>query len=394
MANNKVIFHIDMNCFFASCEIAKDPTLKGKKIAIAKKTLNNKGMVLTASYEAKRLGVKTTMLVFEALKVCKDLIIVEPHYDLYEEYSSKFFDYLFSITDIVEPASIDEGFIDVTDLTSGDGYLSLAQKIQADLLSLYNLPCSIGIGPNKFLAKMASDIKKPLGITILRKKDVERIMWPLPINDLFGAGKKTCEVLRNLGINYIGDIPNYKDKALLIKVIGQNSYDYLINCCMGNGSNFVDNQSYKDLSSISNSHTFDTDQYDATIIISLMLTLVDNISYRLIDKGLKSCCFTLQIKYNNFKMVSKSITTSNYTNSFSNMKRLFIDMFNTLYSGELPVRLVSVHASKLIKEAEEVKQLTLFDDFDKEEKDYEVNKVLKDINENIGKQIIKIGMKK
>ena len=160
----RVIFHIDMNSFFASCEIAENPSLKGKKVAVAHVSLDKKGMVLAATYEAKACGIKTTMLVFEAERLCPDIIFVEPKHELYQEYSRKFFSYFYKITPLVEPASIDEGYLDVTDVCKPNEYYDLAKKIQKDILELYNLPCSIGIAPNKFLAKMASDIKKPLDI--------------------------------------------------------------------------------------------------------------------------------------------------------------------------------------------------------------------------------------
>ena len=201
----KVIFHIDMNCFFVSCEVAENPELKGQNVAVGHVGLDRKGMILAASYEAKAYGIKTTMPIFEAERLCPNLILINPNHELYQEYSRKFFSYFSKITPLVEPASIDEGYLDVTDVCGPNEYVDLAKKIQDDILNLYGLPCSIGIAPNKFLAKMASDMKKPLGITVLRKRDIKELMWPLPIEDLFGAGKKTCAMLREINIKTIGD---------------------------------------------------------------------------------------------------------------------------------------------------------------------------------------------
>ena len=124
------------------------------------------------------------MLVKDAIKLCPNLVIVEPNYQLYSYYSKKFFDYLYTITNKIEPMSIDEGFMDVTDVCKGEDAIKLANTIQTKLLNEYNLPCSIGVAPNKFLAKMASDMKKPLGIQVLRIREVEGILWPLDISEI------------------------------------------------------------------------------------------------------------------------------------------------------------------------------------------------------------------
>ena len=169
----KIIFHIDMNSFFASCEIAEKPELFDKDVAVAPYSSERKSIILAANYNAKRKGIKTTMHIHEALKICPTLVIVDSNHQLYNEYSRKFFTYFLSITPLVEPASIDEGYLDVTDVCKTINPIELAEKIQKDLMEQFKLPCSIGIAPNKFLAKMASDMKKPLGITVLRKREVK-----------------------------------------------------------------------------------------------------------------------------------------------------------------------------------------------------------------------------
>ena len=213
MKSYQIIFHIDMNCFFASCEIAVDPSLKGQPIVVARLDPLRKGIILSPSYEARKYGIKTTMRVKDALPLCPQLKVVEPNYELYQDMSNKFFGYLSNITDQIEPASIDEGYLNVTKACDNISAIELANKIQKDLLSLYKLPCSIGIAPNKFLAKMASDMKKPLGITVLRKREIDKLMWPLDISEMFGVGKKTAPRLRAIGINTIGDLANYKNIA-------------------------------------------------------------------------------------------------------------------------------------------------------------------------------------
>mgnify|MGYP003298982823 CR=1 FL=1 len=244
----KIIFHIDMNSFFASCEIAENPSLQDKDVAVAPSSSERKSIILAANYNAKRKGIKTTMHVYEAMKICPGIIIVDAKHHLYNEYSRKFFNYFLSITPLVEPASIDEGYLDVTDVCKNVNPLDLALKIQNDLMELFKLPCSIGIAPNKFLAKMASDMKKPLGITVLRKREIKEKLWPLPISDMQGVGKKTLPILKDLKIHTIGDLANYKNLPLLELSIGKQSTVHLMKQANGEGSTEIDINRFNDVS--------------------------------------------------------------------------------------------------------------------------------------------------
>lgn len=192
----KVIFHIDMNSFYASVEIAHNPKLKGKPVAIAGNPEERKGIIVTSSYEARAKGVRTTMPLWQARRLCPDLIVIRPDFTKYRAMSAKIFKILADIAPIIEPVSIDEGYIDVTDHPTHP--IELANEMQQRLLQELNIPCSIGIGPNKFLAKTASDFKKPLGITILRIRDLPEKLWPLPVEEMYGIGRKRQ---RNLKIS-------------------------------------------------------------------------------------------------------------------------------------------------------------------------------------------------
>ena len=382
-----------MNCFFVSCEVAENPDLKGKKIAVAPNGSDRKGIILAASYEARPYGVKSAMRVSDALRKCPDLIIVEPTMGLYGEYSRKFFEYFLKITPLVEPASIDEGYLDVTDVCEPSEIMNLAYKIQKDLLELYNLPCSIGIAPNKFLAKMASDMKKPLGITVLRKREVPEKLWPLPIGDMIGVGKKTLETLTAIGIKTIGDLANYKDLNLLKEVIGDNNTNGLYAHAHGIGSNEVDVNRFNDVSSISNSQTFDHDEYDVTKMKLLMKLLTNTICNRLEKHSLKAYNFTLQLKYNNFKVTSKSTTLKNPTSDSRKVYKLFEDIFDDFYDTSFPLRLIGVAASKVIEAHDEIKQLSIFDSLEEEQKEVTIDNLIKIINNEVGSMALKRGIK-
>lgn len=390
---NRIIFHIDMNCFFASCEIAENPALKGKKIAVCPNTMDRKGIILAASYEARPYGVRSAMRLSDALRKCPDLIVVEPSMGLYGEYSRRFFEYFLKVTPLVEPASIDEGYLDVTDVCEPQNALSLAKKIQDDLLNLYNLPCSVGIGPNKFLAKMASDMKKPLGITVLRKREVPEKLWPLPIKEMIGVGKKTLETLTIIGIKTIGDLANYQDLNLLKEVIGETNATSLYSHAHGIGSNEVDVNRFTDVSSISNSQTFDHDEYDVNNMKLMIKLLTNTMCNRMEKHNLKAFNFTLQLKYNNFKVTSKSVTLRNPTSDSRRIYKVFEEIFDDFYDNSFPLRLIGVAANKVIESVDEIKQLSIFDSLDTEQKDLEIDNLIKNLNLEFGSSALKRGMK-
>lgn len=381
-----------MNSFFASCEIAENPSLKGKKIAVGHLGNDRKGIIVAASYEAKPYGIRAAMPVHEAMIKCPDLIIVEPRMSLYAEYSRKFFDYFLSITPLVEPGSIDEAYLDVTDVCAPSMIVDLAKTMQNDILTKFNLPCSIGIAPNKFLAKMASDMKKPLGITVLRKREIDKLLWPLPISSMYGVGTRSLDSFKALNIKTIGDLANYKDMKLLQDVLGKTSSESLYYHANGGGSTEVDVNRFTDVSSISNSQTLDHDEYDPVKMLLMIKILTNTLSNRLSKANLKAHTFTLQIKYNTFKLVSKSKTFTDPINDEKKMYNIMKDLFEDLYDNITAVRLFGVGANKLVESKEEVRQLSLFDDLDEVEKDHNITSLLESINKSIGSIVIKRGV--
>ncbi len=221
----QIIFHIDMNAFFASCELTVHPEYKGKPLVVAGKS--RRGIITTASYEARQYGIHSAMPTYQAKEKCPSLIIVEPHFELYRKISQAFFEIIATYSPIYEVASIDECYVDMTQIiTDYPGLEETAKQIQQQVLEELGISCSIGIAPNKFLAKMASDMKKPMGITLLTRRHLKEKLWPLPIGEMYGIGKKTAPKLVELGIKTIGDLAKYEnyDKAHLI--LGKNTLVY------------------------------------------------------------------------------------------------------------------------------------------------------------------------
>jgi len=389
MNSPKIIFHIDMNCFFASVERAENKELVGKPIAVAHQDPLYRGMILSPSYEARKYGVRTTMLVRDALLLCHDLIIVEPKMRLYQEYSRRFMEYLESVSPVIEQASIDEAYLDVTENSKTEHPLELAKRIQDHLLTELGLPCSIGIGPNKFLAKMASNMKKPLGITVLRKREVDKYLWPLPIEEMYGIGKKTAPKLREIGVNTIGDLLKV-DFSKLKEVVGQAYANALISRAQGNGSTeIVVGES--DFQSVSNAHTFDNPVFDLSLLKETLKVIANTVSHRLEQQDKEAQTVGLIIKYPNFRQVTRSKALAKPTAEAHRIYDVAEEILEEMFHPGDQIRLIGISATRLIKPKAEMKQITIFDNLSEIEKEEAIKKLLKNLKANFGETSINRG---
>lgn len=219
MAKERVILHCDMNCFYVSCEMAYHPELQGKAIAVCGDPERRSGIVLTASYPAKRMGVKTGMPLWEAQQHCRDIIFVPAHYDLYTRFSGYTREIFLRFTDQVEPFGLDEAWLDCTASRTlfGNGE-EIAKKISDTIKDELGITCSIGVSWNKILAKLGSDYKKPDAITVINKDNFQKIVFPLPASDLLYVGRKTAAKLDNYAIHTIGDLAQTNPKFLQEKL--------------------------------------------------------------------------------------------------------------------------------------------------------------------------------
>jgi DNA polymerase-4 len=389
-----------MNCFFASCEIAENPELLKKPVVIAHDDPFQRSIVLTASYVARSYGIKTTMQVREAFQLCKDIIIIEPDMDLYVSYSEKFYQYLLTITKKVEMASIDEAYVDVSDYQGN--VVALADKIQNDLLKEYRLPCSIGIAPNKFLAKMASDMKKPLGITILRKRELNQYLWPLPLEQMHGVGKKTAPKLQSLGLKTIGDLANPKNLALMKQKLGNIYATSLHQRANGIDDSEVDYSGKVEVGSISNSHTFDRNIYEERILKDTLKILVNTVANRLQKKNLKAYTIGLQLKYANFRQINRSQSLETPTNNESDIYKITEAILDENFEEGLYdinnrrdsncIRLIGVFANRIVESKEQPhQQITIFDNLTELEKKEELKKIIDGVKTKFGETTINQG---
>lgn len=378
-----------MNSFYASVEQAHDPSLKGKAVAIAGNPKERRGILVTCSYEARAKGVYTTMSVWEAKRKCPELILLPPNFERYRIASKAMFEILRSYTHLVEPVSIDEGYMDVTEVEMNTDPVSFAKSIQDRIIRELDLPCSIGIAPNKFLAKTASNIKKPLGITVLRKRQVHEILWPLPAVEMHGIGESTARKLESIDIKTIGDLAN-ANPNLLKEKLGKNGVR-LLNRANGNDNRAVDPESIYDTKSVGNSTTLPYDESNVEELEKVFIRLSKKVAARLDAKNLAGRSITIHIRDANWKNKTRSKTVTNRLYKEQEIYLLALELFHSSWNGD-PIRLLGVTVNNVYDKGESVEQLSIFN-FEEHAKDEPILKLVEQLQGKFGEDSIKRGMK-
>ena len=388
----KVIFHIDLNQFFCSVAIIKNPRLKGKAFAIGREN-SMKGVVSTASYEARAYGIHAGMPLIEAYQKLPTLIVVDYGHEVYAEYSNKFFKLIRSYVPEVEQTSIDEGYIDVTSITLDCNRhpLDLAKEIQARALKELNLPCSIGIAPTLYLAKMASDIKKPLGITILRIRDIPEMLYKLDVKEIYGIGKKTYPLLHEEGIHTIGDFVDDNNKELVEEIVGSH-YQYYMEALSGKTTNVVNPDRHKDPESISKSSTFDTPLATYDEVLLLLLKMADEVYLQLKAARKKAKTITITLRDSGFNTITRSKTISDYTNDKTILKYYVEDLLYDNYNSSA-LRLIGVGFSNFIDLNDNIEEITLFNYQSIYEKEETLRNLMLNFDKRFGKNSLFFGKK-
>lgn len=376
----KVIVHIDLNAFFVRCEEIKDPSLIDKPVAIGH--LGRSGIVSTCSYAARKYGVSSGMPTFQAVKLCPDLILKNSDFRFYRTLSNAFFKFVRNYTPIVEMASVDECYADFTlVLKNVKDVVSYFKDFQKKLYEETKLTCSIGVAPTKFLAKMGSDYQKPNGLTIIRKRDIENILYPLSIDKMYGIGKKTSPRLKSIGINTIGDLADkiFKNDQLVMDILGKFFYE-IREWLSGFGNDEV-NVEPDDPKSIGNSTTLphDTNEYEE--IKKVFRVLSKEVSDRAIEENKVGTTVQIVVKDTDFKTYNKSITFENPTND----ENVIFDKAMHLYEKnfiDATVRLVGVTLQNLVSTRDMSVQMTLFD-YEKHEEESQTKLLINELNRKL-----------
>ncbi len=372
---DRIILHIDMDAFFISVEERDDPSLRGKPAAVCGSL--SRSVVTSANYEARPFGIRAGMPVQEAKRRCPPLILVEGDHSKYTETSARIFSIMKDYTPLVEVASIDEAYLDVTQSQLlFKSALHIAQSIKERIREKERLTCSIGVAPNKLLAKLGSRLQKPDGLVIIEKEKVEEILKDLPVSSLHGIGPKLEEALKSIGISTCGQLGKVHVSFLKKRfgVIGERLRE------MGLGlddSPVVPFDEEEDAKSISHSVTLEEDTSNSNLLRKVLLQLSERVSRRMRRDGFYGRRVVLTVRYSDFYTFSKQKTLSRWINSGNEIFREALEIFESLPHPK-PIRLLGVGVSLLKKEW---CQMDLFERRDKKEK---MLKTMDRVNERFG----------
>ena len=347
------ILHADLDAFYASVEVRKNPALKGKPVIVS--GLGNRGVVMAASYEARRYGVHSAMPVVRARRLCPKGEFVAPDFEAYRADSESFREVCQSFTPLVETIALDEAFLDVGGATRLFGEPpEIAGQIRARVKDAIGVSCSVGIAPNKFLAKLGSAQAKPDGVCYVRAGEVQAFLQPLPVGALWGAGAKTVEALRRLGVKTVGDL-GATPRAILARLLGENHADTLLALARGEDDRAV--IPWEAPKSISHEETFSRDLDDEEELLREVLALAHKVAARLRKGELRARTVTLKVRLANFTTLTRSRTMPEATDLASDLYAAAAEMFRKLPGERRRVRLIGVAASGL--ESSELEQLAL-----------------------------------
>ncbi|MDM8161290.1 DNA polymerase IV [Labilibaculum sp. K2S] len=349
---NRKIIHVDMDAFFASVEQKDNPELRNKPIAVGGS--GERGVVAAASYEARKFGVRSAMPSSIAKRRCPNLIFVKGRHDRYKEISKQIMSVFYEFTDLVEPLSIDEAFLDVTHNKKNLPSASLiAKEIKERIKEVTGLTASAGISVNKFLAKIASDYQKPDGLFVIPPKDVEQFIEQLSIDKFFGVGKVTADKMHQLGI-FRGKDLKERSLAELTRVFGKAGV-YYFQIAQGIDNRPVNPNRVR--KSVSTEHTFYTDLSNKDLIRKDMIATAEDLLRRLKKSGFRGRTLSLKVKYSNFEQVTRSKTILQELNRVDQILNLANELLNQIELKE-SIRLLGLTVSNQINFSEP-QQLTL-----------------------------------
>jgi DNA polymerase-4 len=337
------IIHIDMDAFYASVEARDNPELRGKPLVVGGSP-ESRGVVAAASYEARKYGVRSAMPMARAVRLCPELVIVPPDFTKYREASHKVMEILHSATPLVEPLSLDEAYLDVTENLWGEPLaMNVALRIKQTIREQLELTASAGVAPNKFLAKIASGWQKPDGLTVIAPERVESFLQKLPVDALWGVGPVTAKKLRAVGIERLVDIRS-ADRAVLANTVGSLA-DWLVELAHGRDDRPVEPN--RETKSVSCETTYAKDLTDLREINQQIQALAEEVASDLKRKGLRARTVTIKVRYNNFTTVTRSHTTEYFTDSRPELINRAQMLLERTQAGERPVRLLGVGAHTL-----------------------------------------------
>lgn len=381
------ILHIDMDAFFAAVEQREHPEWRGKPVIVGSGPYE-RGVVSTASYEARRFGVHSAMPSREAYRLCPHGIFTPGNHQLYSEVSAQIFDIFYRYTPFVEGLSCDEAFLDVYGSYKlfGSAY-EIGEKIRKAIRDELHLTASVGVATNKFLAKLASDMNKPDGITVVptHPREIQRFLAPLPVRSIFGVGGTLAKHLNLLGIRTIGDLQNTPLNTL-VGLLGENTAEHLYSLAFGVDSREVINERVE--KSISREYTFGEDTTDKEGVRQVLLELASDVGAQLRASGKYASTVKLKLRWSDFRTITRQRTLPFVICDDFSIRDAALELFSQ-QNIEAPIRLIGIGVSGLVDElAPSDPQLTLFDDPSTERseetlKKERLSKTLDDLRSNV-----------
>ena len=385
---DRVILHCDMNGFFASVELLSHPELRDRPMAVCGSPDKRHGIILAKNELAKKAGVVTAETVWQALKKCPDLQFVPPHMSKYKHYSRLINGIYQRFTDMVEPFSIDESWLDVTASQSlfGSGKV-IADTIRETVKRELGLTLSAGVSFNKIFAKMGSEYKKPDATTLITRENYRQLLWPLPAREMFFVGKVTAKKLSASGINTIGDIALANPDALehMLGKQGRQLWEY---------TNGLDNSPVarsgeaEKIKSVGNGVTFTRDLLTEEDLITAVTSLSDTVAGRLRKYGMKACGVKVDIKDPYFKVISRQKQLFSPTNLAFDLSRAALEIIHASWKTGSPIRMLTITGINLTDEIFD-EQLSLFSGDSKSRiKDEQVERTMDKVRKKYGSSSI------
>jgi DNA polymerase-4 len=336
--------HVDLVAFYASVEVLKAPELAGKPVVVGSAAA--RGVVMSASYEARARGLHSAMPSVRARRVCPDVVFVAPDFEAYRAYSNRFREILLSFTPTVEPISLDEAFLDVAGATALFGSpTEIAAKIRATVQGELSLTCSVGVGPTKLVAKLGSTRAKPDGVIVVAAGEVLAFLHPLPVSALWGVGEKTTGTLGRLGIRTIGDLAA-TPAVILERVLGEGQSASLL--ALANGQDGRAVVPFEAPKSVSHEETYPRDLDDRDEVLREILSLSHRVAARLRADGYRARTITLKLRLPSFSTLTRAKTLPSATDLAADLYRVTSEIYERLPAGRRRFRLIGVAASGLV----------------------------------------------
>ncbi|MCA1831759.1 MAG: DNA polymerase IV [Actinomycetota bacterium] len=335
--------HVDMDAFYASVEAKHDPSLKGVPVAVGGS--GPRGVVMSASYEARKFGVRSAMPSARARRLCPNLTFVSPNFSRYKAESEKVIEIFFSFTPLVEQISLDEAFLDVSGASRLFGEpATIAQRIRERVRDERELVCSVGVAPNKFLAKLASAKAKPDGVCHVKAGETAAFLDPLPVQDLWGVGEQTATALERLGVRTVAELRALPD-GVLQRALGPGLAGHLHDIARGRDERAV--VVHEPAKQVSAEETFDTDLDAPEHLHRELLRLAERVATRLRKDGVAARTVTVKVRFANFKTITRSRTMAEPSDTGARLYATARDLFNALPLDRPRVRLLGVAATGL-----------------------------------------------